>query len=525
MIYDNQTSSSMNYYEELGVSQQATEQEIRKAHRRLVKLMHPDAQPDQSLKLLAETQMRRLNSIVSTLLDREQRQEYDEQLRASSMDATHRPAYGLAILGGMPWWMASAVAAIILSLGAVWLWADHLGNTFGRKSNRSVLYIAPENRPALPAPASVSDPTAGDVSAASSDTSDKASTAAPEESHAGGGIVSTVISDPPSPVQAPPVQAPPVQAPPIQKTALQKSAEAPKPTPKPPAMAAVTHPPLVPQKAPVTVPPAPAAVHASVRPEIPKPAATKVSPPKVNTPAVALNLPKPKTESKPAEAKTVEPKHLLAKNDSPKTVQQAPSKASDPPAPKPKKQFELPAGSLIASAAPVHNGASQLPPPPGLASPGSFGSASLPASPLPVAVPPKAQDVSTSASPGLSNRDPLEGEWVYAPKEPERRRAGFYPPEYIDLKLFGSGDPGNLKGQYSARYVVTDRPVSPEISFQLASVSKGSRKFVWQSSSGAKGTLSIDPIDDRTIRVDWHTTSSIRGPALTSGQATLVRRQ
>ena len=481
----------MNYYEELGVSQQATEQEIRKAHRRLVKLMHPDAQPDQSLKLLAETQMRRLNSIVSTLLDREQRQEYDEQLRASSMEAAQRPNYGLAILGGMPWWMASAVAAIILSLGAVWLWADHLGNTFGRKSNRSVLYIAPENRPALPAPASIADPPS-DVSAASSDTSDKAATPAPEESHASGGIVSTVISDPP---------------PPIQKTALQKSEQKGEEAPKPPA-----NPPVVAQKTPAPVTPPPVVAHTSVRPEIPKAAAPKVTPPKV---------------VKLAEAKPAEPKHLLAKNDPPKTVQHAPAKASDPPAPKPKKQFELPAGSLIASAAPMHNGASQLPPPPGLASPGTrdFGSSGLPASPLPAAVPPKAPDVATSASPDLSNRDPLEGEWVYAPKEPERRRAGFYPPEYIDLKLFGSGDPGNLKGQYSAKYVVTDRPVSPEISFQLASVSKGSRKFVWQSSSGAKGTLSIDPIDDRTIRIDWHTTSSIRGPALTSGQATLVRRQ
>jgi hypothetical protein len=84
---------------------------------------------------------------------------------------------------------------------------------------------------------------------------------------------------------------------------------------------------------------------------------------------------------------------------------------------------------------------------------------------------------------------------------------------------------GSLKGQYSAKYVVTDRPVSPEVTFELASVAKGSRKFVWQSNSGAKGTLTVDPIDERTIRVDWHTTSAVRGPALTSGTATLIRRQ
>ena len=119
----------------------------------------------------------------------------------------------------------------------------------------------------------------------------------------------------------------------------------------------------------------------------------------------------------------------------------------------------------------------------------------------------------------------MEGEWVYAPKEPERRRTGFYPPEFIDLKLFGSGDPGNLKGQYSAKYMVTDRPVSPEVSFELASSAKGSRKFFWQSNTGSKGTLNIDPVDDRTIRIDWHTTSPAGAPALSSGTATLVRRQ
>jgi hypothetical protein len=131
--------------------------------------------------------------------------------------------------------------------------------------------------------------------------------------------------------------------------------------------------------------------------------------------------------------------------------------------------------------------------------------------------------VTTSAN--LGPRDPLEGEWVYSPKEPERRKPGFYPPEYIDLKLFGAGEAGSLKGEYNAKYLVTDRPVSPEVTFELASISKGSRKFVWQSNNGAKGTFSIDPIDDRTIRIDWHTTSAVRGPALTSGTATLVRRQ
>ena len=79
----------MNYYEELGIRPDADQEEIRKAHRRLVRLVHPDQHRDPAMKQLAETQMRRLNSIVATLLDSTRRHEYDEQLRAS---LTARPA-------------------------------------------------------------------------------------------------------------------------------------------------------------------------------------------------------------------------------------------------------------------------------------------------------------------------------------------------------------------------------------------------------------------------------------------------
>jgi hypothetical protein len=472
MIYDDLTSSAMNYYEELGVTQDATEQEIRKAHRRLVKLMHPDAQPDQNLKMLAETQMRRLNSIVSTLLDPEQRRAYDAQLHAGP-HAPNRPATLLPSWRGIPWWLASAVGAVVLTLGAVWLWADHMGNSYGRHS-RSAYISVPENTP----PAEISgegapglaDPPSGQMGSASYSTPvAKQPSTVSDQPQADGGVSTAVVPD---------VQ-PELHA----KEPLANNLQ--------PAGPRTT----------VKLP--------EVRDdELPKPAAPKVA-------AVVSNKPRSTT---PDLQKT-------AGDAKPPTA--ATTKAAE--AQPVKKIFSLPAGTVTARAVPNKNDHSQLPPPPGVPATGrDYSSAAMPPSSLPAAAPPKLAAVTTAAGSGSAVaglHDPLEGEWVYAPKEPERRKAGFYPPEFIDLKLFGAGDAGNLKGQYNAKYVVTDRPVSPDVSFELASVAKGSRKFVWQSNNGAKGTLSIDPIDERTIRIDWHTTSAVRGPALTSGTATLVRRQ
>jgi hypothetical protein len=500
MIYDDQTSSAMNYYEELGVSQEATEQEIRKAHRRLVKLMHPDAQPDQSLKMLAETQMRRLNSIVSTLLDDEQRRAYDEQLRDA--DAAFRPA-AVGGLAAIPWWLASVAGAVVLTLLAVWLWADHLGSTFGGKTVKTVVIQPVENpttaasRPSPSTPAV--DPDSSKPVGASYTPQVPASQPPPpmsDQPRTSGGISATIVNDPP-----------PVAPTPLQPKPQQISVEKAKPV-----VAVASPPPRMRDEkkpAPVLEKPTLKVVASNTSP-VPKKAA-------------------PSLPQKPVDSK------LVAKASHSK-LPQAPngvnSAAFEPkPASEPKKVFSIPAGSLVARVMPpVQAGGPVLPAPPRVSAQPAhdYGSATLPET-LPSAVPPRSAAGASAAASGansmLNPRDPLEGEWVYSPKQPERRRAGFYPPEFIDLKLFGSGDPGNLKGMYSAKYVVTDRPVSPEISFELASISKGSRTFVWQSNNGAKGTLVIDPVDEHTIRVDWHTTSAVRGPALTSGQATLVRRQ
>jgi hypothetical protein len=459
----------MNYYEELGVSQEASGEEIRKAHRRLVKLMHPDAQLDQGLKGLAETQMRRLNSIVSTLLDPDQRRAYDEQLRNDSMPYT--AAHSRGAWRGIPWWLASVAGAVVLTLIAVYLWADHAGSSFGR-SNRTI-YVRPVENPPLaserPYPVTTApDPT---LTAKIEDSHNDfppvpAAHGAADPLDSPGGISATVVNPDSrsSEVAAPGSGSAAAMDPPAVKPAL-------------PAIFPHADPPLV--------------THKPVTPVVTKPV------PRVAAPETA----KPKV---------------------------APQEAA-------KRSFKLPASELVGQAhiKDVRNGG-QMPPPPGLSSSNvtqhDDTTVAMNSAPLPMALAPRVEGGNIPSAPSRSGasskpHDPLEGEWIYAPKEPERRKPGFYPPEFIDLKLFSAGDPGNLKGQYNARYVITDKPISPEVSFQFASVDKDSRKFVWQGTNGTHGTIAIHPVDDNTIRIEWRTTSSVRGPSLTSGAATLVRRQ
>jgi curved DNA-binding protein CbpA len=70
----------MNYYEELGVRQDAPAAEIRQAYKLLARVLHPDGQVDPDLKTMAERQMQRLVEIASVLLDPGKRSHYDEIL-------------------------------------------------------------------------------------------------------------------------------------------------------------------------------------------------------------------------------------------------------------------------------------------------------------------------------------------------------------------------------------------------------------------------------------------------------------
>jgi len=67
--------ASKNYYSILGVKQNATEQEIKKAYRKLARQHHPDVNPgDKS----AEARFKEINEAYEVLSDKKKRQKYDQ---------------------------------------------------------------------------------------------------------------------------------------------------------------------------------------------------------------------------------------------------------------------------------------------------------------------------------------------------------------------------------------------------------------------------------------------------------------
>ena len=70
-------ADSKDYYKILGVSKDATDDELKKAFRKLAKENHPDAQQDENAKKQAEVKFKEINEAYSVLSDKTKRAQYD----------------------------------------------------------------------------------------------------------------------------------------------------------------------------------------------------------------------------------------------------------------------------------------------------------------------------------------------------------------------------------------------------------------------------------------------------------------
>jgi curved DNA-binding protein CbpA len=127
---------------------------------------------------------------------------------------------------------------------------------------------------------------------------------------------------------------------------------------------------------------------------------------------------------------------------------------------------------------------------------------------------------------GLPSREDqgFGGEWFYAQPAKRTDSQGLYPPEYIDVEI--SETRGNVKGMYSAKYAVADRPISPFVFFEFGgSARPPSADLKWSGSDGVGGHVRLTLLSARLLRVDWSTDEPGEEQALISGTATLLRRE
>jgi DnaJ-class molecular chaperone len=74
-------------YKALGLSREASQEDIRKAHRKLVRKYHPDANPEDPR---AGERFKKVQQAYEVLSDEKKRREYDEGLRTSSRGSSGR---------------------------------------------------------------------------------------------------------------------------------------------------------------------------------------------------------------------------------------------------------------------------------------------------------------------------------------------------------------------------------------------------------------------------------------------------
>ena len=69
--------SKRDFYETLGVDRTASDDDLKKAYRKLARQFHPDLQPGEQQKKQAEEKFKEINEAYEHLSDSEKRKRYD----------------------------------------------------------------------------------------------------------------------------------------------------------------------------------------------------------------------------------------------------------------------------------------------------------------------------------------------------------------------------------------------------------------------------------------------------------------
>jgi molecular chaperone DnaJ len=91
-------ASKRDYYDVLGIGRSASADDIRKAHRKLVRQYHPDANRDNPQ---AAERFREVQEAYDVLSDTEKRKQYD-QFGHAAFDPRHQHPYGGGASGADP---------------------------------------------------------------------------------------------------------------------------------------------------------------------------------------------------------------------------------------------------------------------------------------------------------------------------------------------------------------------------------------------------------------------------------------
>ena len=106
------------HYQTLGISQQATADDIKHSHRSLVKRFHPDLFPSGSAaQVEAESRMREINVAYAALSNARKRVSYDETLRKQACYREAKPEHCQRCGGPTLYWHVDKNVGLCESCG------------------------------------------------------------------------------------------------------------------------------------------------------------------------------------------------------------------------------------------------------------------------------------------------------------------------------------------------------------------------------------------------------------------------